>query len=283
MRPNYPDSLLVVIAIIAILIGLLLPAVQKVREAANRMKCTNQLKQIALAAHSIHDTEGKFPYGILRAVGNFPPDNPLLLWPNNPNTNPARRYSLFHQLLPYLEQDNLWRQWDHFTYSNDERYPPDPAGTFNHPQAFTKQFVKTMVCPSNMPSQPINIPVLGASHDGLYFLTSYCGNAGTRSYPRQNTSRLSLWTYQGDGMSYRNRRFGIADATDGTANTLAIPDASVNTVGSTLLSAFQGPALGSCKFPVDDGPMHCLDGLTEVQCDMQLGGSWDPILTCAMR
>jgi prepilin-type N-terminal cleavage/methylation domain-containing protein/prepilin-type processing-associated H-X9-DG protein len=209
-------ELLVVIAIIAILIGLLLPAVQKIREAANRMKCSNNLKQIALAAHNIHDVEGKFPYGILRNDTNFPPDSPTAI--ATPNGN--RRYALFHQLLPYLEQDNLWRQWDHFVYSNNERFPPDPAGVYNEPRAFSKQIVKTMVCPSNQPGQPLNVPVPGSTNAGLYFITSYYGNAGTRSYPRINTSRPSLWTYQGDGMFYRNRRFGISDATDGTTNTL---------------------------------------------------------------
>ncbi|HVK09201.1 MAG TPA: DUF1559 domain-containing protein [Gemmataceae bacterium] len=209
-------ELLVVIAIIAILIGLLLPAVQKIREAANRMKCSNHLKQIALAAHNIHDVEGKFPYGILRNDGNFPPDSPTAI--ATPSGN--RRYALFHQLLPYLEQDNLWRQWDHFVYSNNERFPPAPAGAYNDPRAFTKQVVKTMVCPSNQPGQALNVPVPGSTHAGLYFITSYYGNAGTRSYPRYNTSRPSLWTYQGDGMFYRNRRFGFSDVPDGTTNTL---------------------------------------------------------------
>src|SRR5829696_6106048 len=83
-------ELLVVIAIIAILIGLLLPAVQKVREAASRAKCTNNLKQIALACHNANDAHGRLP----PAAGTY---------------GGAQYGPLFFHLLPFIEQQSLWR------------------------------------------------------------------------------------------------------------------------------------------------------------------------------
>jgi prepilin-type N-terminal cleavage/methylation domain-containing protein/prepilin-type processing-associated H-X9-DG protein len=89
-------ELLVVIAIIAILIGLLLPAVQKIREAANRIKCSNNLKQIGLGLHNHHD-----------AMGEFPPALDTILLANGT----TKVHSWYPRILPFVEQDNLYRQY----------------------------------------------------------------------------------------------------------------------------------------------------------------------------
>src|SRR5436309_1436913 len=92
-------ELLVVIAIIGVLIGLLLPAVQKVRETASRAACQSNLKQVGLAVHGHHDTYNRFPKGSRNDGGGLQPLK-------------APRITYMIELYPYLEQENTYRRWD---------------------------------------------------------------------------------------------------------------------------------------------------------------------------
>src|SRR5262245_12374466 len=127
-------ELLVVIAIIGILIALLLPAVQKVREAANRAKCASNLRQVVLAAHNYELTHGSFPPG----AGVLPtlPDG----YPNSGTQRPSPQALI----LPYVEQANKYNQFD-FQYDvNNATSPPAPP---SHPLA-RYQDVPIYLCPS---------------------------------------------------------------------------------------------------------------------------------------
>jgi prepilin-type N-terminal cleavage/methylation domain-containing protein len=131
-------ELLVVIAIIGVLIALLLPAVQKVREAANRIHCANNLKQIGLAIHNFHDTNGRFPPNPIAGWSDLP-DSVAQSWNYGPaydvNTVPlgVRNQSagVFFQILPYIEQSNLYKtndwngiQGNFDTTTGDNRWHP---------------------------------------------------------------------------------------------------------------------------------------------------------------
>jgi prepilin-type N-terminal cleavage/methylation domain-containing protein/prepilin-type processing-associated H-X9-DG protein len=156
-------ELLVVIAIIAVLIGLLLPAVQKVREAANRMTCTNNLKQIGLAMHNFHDTYSQFP----TAGGDW--QQSIAYSPGGQPLGPSRQTGGYlYQILPYIEQDNLYRQDDrrnrNFWTAPTRNFAPSPpfeVGTTiintDHSQAVgavRSQVVKTYYCPSRGAAAP---------------------------------------------------------------------------------------------------------------------------------
>jgi prepilin-type N-terminal cleavage/methylation domain-containing protein/prepilin-type processing-associated H-X9-DG protein len=189
-------ELLVVIAIIAILIGLLLPAVQKVRQAANRIQCQNNLKQIALAAHNYEGVHGAFPTGARPAV--------------MVGVVPTQGTNVWGELLPYFEQDNLYKKWDHDDNRNNV------AGGRNATQA---QVIKILVCPSDWLPDPVW--ELTAFHPdlplppwclGFYGMTSYGGNAGTRSVPNPRLSK--------DGVIFVGSNVRLADITAGSSNTL---------------------------------------------------------------
>jgi len=194
-------ELLVVIAIIAILVGLLLPAVQKVREAANRMKCANNLKQQALAAHNYESAHGAFPTGT----------NPSV----TVNGVPALGTNVWVELLPHFEQDNLRRKWDF----NDNRN--NVAGGRSATQA---QIIKILICPSDRLPEPVweltqFYPVLPLPSwsFGFYGMSSYGGNAGKRSVLTGGLPDLPRLSK--DGVIYVGSSVRLADITDGASNT----------------------------------------------------------------
>jgi prepilin-type N-terminal cleavage/methylation domain-containing protein/prepilin-type processing-associated H-X9-DG protein len=202
-RPGFTlIELLVVIAIIAILMGLLVPAVQKVREAASRLKCQNNLKQLALAMHNYHAFENALPSGYNRGAS---PMFPLY-------TNWVLR------TLAYLEQDNIRKQWI-------ELYPSDPAFQTDFDKNLTgttapgAQSIKILICPSDAGTP---IPAIDDQSDlpHIWGLTSYYGNAGKRSYDE------SSQTF--DGVLYLDSTLKLTDISDGTSNTLLLGERNRN-------------------------------------------------------
>src|SRR5262245_29026277 len=193
-------ELLVVIAIIAILIGLLLPAVQMAREAARRMSCANNLKQVALAAHNFHDSKGRFPTGVRLPV--------------DVGGVPSMGTNLWVQLLPFFEQRNLYERWDYV--DNRNNVSPGKAAT----QA---QVIKILICPSD--ALPERVVQLSSALTptwawGFYGMSSYGGNAGRRSVQTGGPPNFPLLTRDGIFTFDSNTR--LADLTDGPSNTLLI-------------------------------------------------------------
>jgi prepilin-type N-terminal cleavage/methylation domain-containing protein/prepilin-type processing-associated H-X9-DG protein len=190
-------ELLVVIAIIAILIGLLLPAVQKVREAANRAQCLNNLKQIALAAHDYHGDHGRFPTGARL--------------PDYVGARPTGATNLWVEMLPYFEQDNLYKKWDSYDNRNNV------GGT----NATSARVLKLLLCPSDPLPQPVvqlTIPIAPPWSLGFYAMSSYGGNAGKRSVKAGVAPPWPGMTK--DGIFYIDSCVRLTDITDGASSTL---------------------------------------------------------------
>src|SRR4029077_7331001 len=183
-------ELLVVIAIIGVLISLLLPAVQKVREAANRTQCLNNLKQIGLALHNYHDTYKRFPPSLDYALY---PSASVLAWYGPNATVPRKGYTTYWSwlayILPFIEQDNLWNQayawaqiggggtdnfavghwWPDGAFWDPTPVPPNPAlGTP----------VKTYICPSEPRNLLVQYEPLSSTDIVAIAFTEYLGVDG---------------------------------------------------------------------------------------------------------
>lgn len=204
-------ELLVVVAIIAVLIGLLLPAVQKVREAAARTQCINNMKQVGLALHNYHDANMKLPPGYVSAFD-----------PVGTDTGPGWGWAA--HILPQMEQDNLYRQID--------LKQPIEATANAQPRTF---IVKSFLCPSDTSPQQA-FPVGPRSVSGQLTSTictvapaNYVGNFG-----------VGEPGVDGDGVFYRNSTIRIGDITDGTCNTLMVGERSFYHAESTWVGSVTG-------------------------------------------
>jgi prepilin-type N-terminal cleavage/methylation domain-containing protein/prepilin-type processing-associated H-X9-DG protein len=192
-------ELLVVITIVAVLLGLMLPAVQKSREAANRMSCANNLKQLAIAAHRFHDERGKFPIGARLPV--YVGDRPTM------------GTDLWVELLPYFEQGNLYNNWN---YSDNRA---NVAGGRDDTQA---QVIKILLCPSdplpeNVVELTADVSLVPAWARGFYGMSSYGGNAGKRLLPAGAAPDFP--GVSRDGVFFIDSGVSLAEVTDGTSHT----------------------------------------------------------------
>ncbi|WP_020470786.1 DUF1559 domain-containing protein [Zavarzinella formosa] len=175
-------ELLVVIAIIAILIGLLLPAVQKIREAANRMKCSNNLKQAGLGLQNFHDTQGKLPPAY-----------------NYNGTTDISEATWLYFLLPYVEQDNLYK-----TGNLAQNFGSLP----NQNSTISAAMLPGYSCPSDIPG---NLAL------GYYGKGNYAANGGIGPMTSNFTNAAASITTP--GVFTINTQISLTDITDGTTNT----------------------------------------------------------------
>jgi prepilin-type N-terminal cleavage/methylation domain-containing protein/prepilin-type processing-associated H-X9-DG protein len=249
-------ELLVVIAIIAILVGLLLPAVQKVREAANRMSCQNNLKQIALAAHNYEGTFKRYPPGTNVSV-NSVNVNPQYVW-SPPYAGPY--IGVLAYLLPFVEQDNVYKQipltwfdpltsagaWAYNTPPFDFNDPSSPPINGTGVPAIANTNIKSFLCPSDNagnntltlgimdcasfypapPDTPANMHVyvdyvLDVPNYGHELgRSNYLGCGGAYGKVDPGDTVNQQWA-PFVGIYYASSKTRLADITDGTTTTIA--------------------------------------------------------------
>ena len=233
-------ELLVVIAIIAIMMALLLPAIQKVREAANKMMCQSNLKQIGIALHNFHGDHNRFPAALIHSGRGLPPSGGRSLRNYVPYKGPegnmgelggyfVLNHTGFVALLPYIEEDALFRKYNYlYTSSTSSPYGlpvgPNPSNNPNHAVAAT--LIKLYLCPSDRdppvdtfrPRSTHFYERVSARNSNYLFST---GHYTDYSRPYQYTSARWRGVFGNDGAN----TLSVITTRDGTSNTLMVGEA----------------------------------------------------------
>jgi prepilin-type N-terminal cleavage/methylation domain-containing protein/prepilin-type processing-associated H-X9-DG protein len=192
-------ELLVVIAIIGILIALLLPAVQAAREAARRMQCANNLKQITLSVHNYHDSKNRVPSGYLYRGGQGAPG-----------------YGWAVGLFPYMEVGNLYDELDPSNVLLRDRY----NSTSSVDQAMLQTFLEDFHCPSDDGAKVADTVIFGQNDYYDLALANYVACAGYDAKPILDRDTKGM--FHGASSSVKPHKF--ADAMDGTSNVIAFSE-----------------------------------------------------------
>jgi len=259
-------ELLVVIAIIGILVGLLLPAVQAAREAARRMQCINNLKNLALAMHNHHDTYRRFPaahlLGKSSTGGNWytnygRPDAPggyfrLPSGTQYPKEGPFWSWAM--RIAPFIEYGNLYNSATLDGARGGDSWPwwQDRAGVYSGTLTGTRQSLigqksPTFACPSAPRGGESWVDPGNSRH--VAALTQYLAVTGTHQFREPGTGSATVAKAGQDGMVYINSGVRMGDVSDGTSNTVMIgerPTSSTLEYGWQWAGAGDSPHFGAC-------------------------------------
>lgn len=274
-------ELLVVIAIIGVMVGLLLPAVQAAREAARRMSCGNNFKQIGLGLHNYHAAYNKLP---LQGTGTHPPNLGINAWDGR-DDNSNMRLSMLVGLTPFIEQQALWEQISSPFIGRTDKQAIAPGGITTSPwpaMGPTPDRLQyppwaTDIATFRCPSDPgVGLPALGRTNyiacTGDSTIGSRRGylnialNAVVPYQPTGGTANDAIGS--GRGVFYKGQQTGLRDILDGTANTIAmgeiatdLGDRDIRTIGT---GATNGTPINNNTNPFINNPLQCREAATGI-------------------